>query len=219
MEAEEEEETLVGGFVPAAAPTPTELVEEVPYRPAAPPQTDDGTTRRRLRGKRPRPEAFDKHSRPDRVPQYQPDAHQQEAPEADTGQDEAEEEESPQMPASVPTSPWQEDDDMDEEEETPWFEEEPPELEEAAVEDDEEVLPRVDLDEVPKEVRERVRRVHANLGHPSKEVLLRLLRLSGANQETLRYARYWVCPLCAHHAKPGMVKPAAKGTLATHFGQ
>ena len=59
------------------------------------------------------------------------------------------------------------------------------------------------------EVRREVRNAHYNLGHPSTETLLRLMRKAGASDEVQRYARWWKCSLCAERAPPGRLGKTA----------
>ena len=53
-----------------------------------------------------------------------------------------------------------------------------------------------------------LRRVHANLGHPSKGLMLRLLRDANAPPEMLTAARNFHCPHCDLMARrTGAVRP------------
>eukprot|EP00435_Cladocopium_sp_Y103_P057834 s201_g20.t1 len=63
----------------------------------------------------------------------------------------------------------------------------------------------VDEDErrpVPKEVRRAVEYAHRQLGHPSRDTLVRMLRISGANEDAVRYARKWQCDVCRMQKAP-----------------
>ena len=53
-------------------------------------------------------------------------------------------------------------------------------------------------------ILKKLRIIHANLGHPSNQVLCRMLKDAGAGPETLRLAEQYACPYCAKrgHAQP-----------------
>ena len=53
-----------------------------------------------------------------------------------------------------------------------------------------------------KEVQKAVIFAHRQLGHPSRSTLLRMLKLSGANEEALRSAKTWKCDVCAMRQPP-----------------
>eukprot|EP00435_Cladocopium_sp_Y103_P016026 s641_g4.t1 len=55
---------------------------------------------------------------------------------------------------------------------------------------------------VPKEVQRAVQFAHRQLGHPSRSSLVRMLKLSGATQEAIRYAQQWSCEVCAARRPP-----------------
>ena len=65
------------------------------------------------------------------------------------------------------------------------------------------------LRDVPRAVRQQVRRTHIGLGHPSKETFLRMLRLGGASPVAQQYARAWQCPVCAESVAPARARPAS----------
>ena len=50
---------------------------------------------------------------------------------------------------------------------------------------------------------------HRQLGHPSRSTLLRMLKLSGANEEALRFAKTWKCDVCAMRQPPKHPRAAA----------
>ena len=50
---------------------------------------------------------------------------------------------------------------------------------------------------------------HRQLGHPSRSTLLRMLKLSGANEEALRFAKTWKCDACAMRQPPKHPRAAA----------
>ena len=47
----------------------------------------------------------------------------------------------------------------------------------------------------PKAVVEAVQKAHRRLGHPSKDAMVRMLKLGGASGETLAFAKEYVCPI------------------------
>eukprot|EP00971_Amphidinium_carterae_P352846 6492750-Amphidinium_carterae.1 len=70
----------------------------------------------------------------------------------------------------------------------------------------EEQLPehvRSELSGIPESVKTEVRRIHHDLGHPAKGVLLRMAKLAGKSEHHLKYIRYFVCPACTHRQPPG----------------
>ena len=62
---------------------------------------------------------------------------------------------------------------------------------------------------IPREVAKAVEFAHRQLGHPSRTTLMRMLRLSGANDEAVRYAKHWRCDVCAQRAAPRHPQAAA----------
>ena len=62
---------------------------------------------------------------------------------------------------------------------------------------------------VSREVRKAVEYAHRQLGHPSRSTLLRMMRLSGANKEAIRYAQRWRCEVCAMRQRPRRPQAAA----------
>ena len=50
--------------------------------------------------------------------------------------------------------------------------------------------------------RKAVRKAHRGLGLPGREVFVKMLRLAGAHQNAIVYARKWVCPVCAASQMP-----------------
>ena len=54
-----------------------------------------------------------------------------------------------------------------------------------------------DPEETPNGVRLAVMRSHKNLGHPSKELLCRALRIGGANRVAIRAATELKCNVCS----------------------
>lgn len=78
---------------------------------------------------------------------------------------------------------------------------------------EEELLPEVNPEEeqrleddqrhpISREVKRAVEFAHRQLGHPSRSTLLRMMKLSGSNDEALRYARQFRCDVCAARRAP-----------------
>lgn len=57
------------------------------------------------------------------------------------------------------------------------------------------------IGETTKSVRNEVRKAHG-LGHPSRDTLVRMLKLGGASPEACDYAKVWKCPFCVESAPP-----------------
>ena len=55
-----------------------------------------------------------------------------------------------------------------------------------------------------QKILKQLKVIHANLGHPSNQVLCKMLREAGAGAEVLEQARQFACPHCAQrgHAQP-----------------
>ena len=75
------------------------------------------------------------------------------------------------------------------------------------------------LRDTPKEVRQQVRKSHAGLGHPTRETFLRMLRLGGASQAVIEYAKHWRCPVCQESAPPSSTKEVSAKTRPYAFGK
>ena len=70
------------------------------------------------------------------------------------------------------------------------------------MQDEEEVPEETAEEDIDQAVYDTVARVHQRLGHPSKDALLRMLKLSGAPKETLDCARRFKCSVCESKAPP-----------------
>ena len=57
---------------------------------------------------------------------------------------------------------------------------------------------------------------YRQLGHPSRSTLLRMMRLSGSNEEAIRYAKRFHCDVCAQRQRPR--HPQASTASARPFG-
>ena len=65
-------------------------------------------------------------------------------------------------------------------------------------------------EDVNPEILKTVSKIHQRLGHPTRDALLRMLKLSGAPKETLDCAKQYRCPVCESKAppdKPYLQKP------------
>lgn len=51
-------------------------------------------------------------------------------------------------------------------------------------------------------MKQQLRKIHCNLGHPSRDDLARFLKLGGANQEAIEALSWMHCPTCAHGQRP-----------------
>ena len=61
---------------------------------------------------------------------------------------------------------------------------------------------------VNAEIRRKLIMVHRNLGHPSKEVMLKMLKDAGATPETLREAERFDCAECLQRGRRAPLKPS-----------
>ncbi|CAK9114738.1 unnamed protein product [Durusdinium trenchii] len=55
---------------------------------------------------------------------------------------------------------------------------------------------------ISQEVKRAVEFAHRQLGHPSRDTLVRMLRISGANDDAIRHARRWRCDVCRMQQPP-----------------
>ena len=69
---------------------------------------------------------------------------------------------------------------------------------------------------VSGEVRKAVQYAHRQFGHPSRSTLLRMLKLSGATPEAIRFAKRWRRPVCESRKAPR--HPAAATVSTRPFG-
>ena len=81
------------------------------------------------------------------------------------------------------------------------------------VEGDEAVSPEAEADPAPRipvdqAVRRKIVLIHRNLGHPSKEVLLKMLKDAGAEESVLEQARMYDCPECLQRGRRAPLEPA-----------
>ena len=49
---------------------------------------------------------------------------------------------------------------------------------------------------IPESVKAEVRKAHHVLGHPGRDVLLRMAKAAGRSEDHLTYIRWWRCPAC-----------------------
>ena len=64
---------------------------------------------------------------------------------------------------------------------------------------------------VAPEVRAAVEHAHRSLGHPSRQTLIRMLRLAGAVPGAIQHAQQWTCDVCQARAVPKQPTAAAPG--------
>ena len=62
----------------------------------------------------------------------------------------------------------------------------------------------------PAKIQGALKKLHANLGHPSNKDLVRILQHSKASPEAIRLARDFSCPVCASHHQPASALPAKR---------
>ena len=72
---------------------------------------------------------------------------------------------------------------------------------------------------VAPEIRKAVEQAHRQLGHPSRQTLVRMLRLSGATDAAVKYAKEWRCDVCAHRVPPKHPAAAAPGVRPYGFNR
>ena len=85
-------------------------------------------------------------------------------------------------------------------------------LDETLKKDEEDLQQEMDDDQrhpIPREVQKAVEFSHRQLGHPSRSTLVRMLKMSGATDDAIRYAKRWQCPVCAQRAAPKHPQAAA----------
>ena len=68
----------------------------------------------------------------------------------------------------------------------------------------------------PRRIRRALAHLHATLGHPSNERLLRMLSLSGAGQQIMQAARHLMCEVCAR-VQPPRDTPQIAASRPTSF--
>ena len=75
------------------------------------------------------------------------------------------------------------------------------------------------LEEVLNAARLAVMRIQKNLGHPSKELLCRALRIGGAKKFALRAASELTCDVCMESRPPKSQLPAKRADTYTEFNE
>ena len=58
------------------------------------------------------------------------------------------------------------------------------------------------------EIKQKLKIIHRNLGHPNLEVMLRMLRDSGANEKVLDVAKDFSCEFCLQRGRRSPARPA-----------
>ena len=73
------------------------------------------------------------------------------------------------------------------------------------------------IDTIPEETKAEVRRCHHQLGHCSKQALLRLAKRAKKPEDHLFYIRHWKCPVCARRQRPGPAPTAGSHDKPSEF--
>jgi len=60
-----------------------------------------------------------------------------------------------------------------------------------------------DAADISQIVKDTVIKAHCRLGHHTRKTFLRMLRLPGAQQSAIKFAKIWNCPVCEQRAAPG----------------
>ena len=69
----------------------------------------------------------------------------------------------------------------------------------------------------PESVKAEIRKAHHVLGHPGRDVLLRMAKAAGRSDDHLTYIRWWKCPVCLRRERPGATPPATSHARAQEF--
>ena len=72
---------------------------------------------------------------------------------------------------------------------------------------------------VAKEIQRAVEHAHRQLGHPSRQTMLRMLQLAGAAPAAIQHAKQWRCDVCASRAKPKHPTASAPGVRPYGFNK
>ena len=59
-----------------------------------------------------------------------------------------------------------------------------------------------EMEDVPEDVRKTVRLAHERLGHPRTTTLVRMLKISGARPDAIKYAKVLDCSVCNERQAP-----------------
>ncbi|CAE8672228.1 unnamed protein product [Polarella glacialis] len=70
---------------------------------------------------------------------------------------------------------------------------------------------------IPQNIKQAVQKAHRGLGHPERTVMLRMMRLSGASQSAVSYAKVWTCPVCVAKQRPSKPQRASTTERPTAF--
>lgn len=73
----------------------------------------------------------------------------------------------------------------------------------------EEVPEGEEIQRTSQETLGLIRKVHRNLGHPHRAVLVRMLKDAGASEDVLQVARQFECEVCRRHGRKSSVRPSA----------
>ena len=64
---------------------------------------------------------------------------------------------------------------------------------------------------IAPDTRKAVEQAHRQLGHPSRQTLVRMLPLSGASDGAIGHAKTWRCDVCAAKAPPKQSQTPIRG--------
>ena len=70
---------------------------------------------------------------------------------------------------------------------------------------------------IPEAVKAEIRRAHHQLGHLSRDALLRMAKAAGKSAEYLEYIRHWRCPACLRRSRPDAVPKVGVRERAREF--
>eukprot|EP00971_Amphidinium_carterae_P349931 6491302-Amphidinium_carterae.2 len=70
---------------------------------------------------------------------------------------------------------------------------------------------------VPAAVKAECKRVHHQLGHPGRAVMIRMAKLAGKSHLHLRFLKHWQCPLCLQRAPPQKLASVSGTVKAQEF--
>ena len=72
---------------------------------------------------------------------------------------------------------------------------------------------------VSREFQKAVEFAHRQLGHPSRSTLVRMMKLSGATSDAIRYAKKWKCSVCMARQMPKHPQAATATTRPYGFNK
>ena len=72
---------------------------------------------------------------------------------------------------------------------------------------------------VASKIKKAVEHAHRSLGHPSRQTMVRMLRLAGSSQSAVEYAKIWKCDVCSARAAPKQPTASAPGLRPYGFNK